>query len=94
MTASHLSLNGSAAVRIHPNAGALALQDEADGRLKHALALAGLLAQVKELHCLEERDVANVGSLLWTLLKEHQDLADAARKEEAPQRRQPLKRVG
>jgi hypothetical protein len=72
----------------------MALRDEADARLQHALALAGLLAQVKELHCLEERDVANVGSLLWTLLREHQDLAIAARKEEAPQRRQPLKRVG
>ena len=95
MTSTHSSpLNGSSAVRIDPSAGRLAIQDEADARLKHALALAGFLSQVKELHSVEERDVANLGSLLWSLLKEHQELTEAARKEEAPQRRQPLKRIG
>ncbi|QWC87528.1 hypothetical protein [Cupriavidus metallidurans] len=89
-----LPLNGSSAVRIDSSAGILALLDEADARLKHALALAGFLSQVKELHSVEERDMASLGSLLWTLLKEHQELIEVARKEEAPQRLQPLKRVG
>lgn len=89
-----LPLNGSSAVRIDSSAGIMALRDEADARLKHALALAGFLSQVKEMHSIEECDAANVGSLIWTLLKEHQDLIEVARKEEALQRLQPLKRLG
>lgn len=87
-------LNGSSAVRIDASAGILALQDEADARLKHAIALAGFMSQVKELHSVDERDLASLGSLLWTLLKEHQELNEATQKEEAPQRLPPLKRVG
>lgn len=74
-----IPLNHSNAVRIDTSAGFQRLSSEAEARFSHARSISAFVSQVKEVHGLDERDVAAVSSVVHTLIAEGMDLQEAAR---------------
>lgn len=74
-----IPLNRSSAVCINTNAGFHRLASEAEARFSHARSISSFLAQIKEMHGLDERDVAAVSGVVHTLIAEGMDLQEAAR---------------